>query len=205
MERLTQEQVGSAIKGFGNYRTRRTQTVANLGPPDGISGATLIALGLRETKLKNINGGAVRGDGGQWVEAPPEEQDGGCFQISRVHHAAQLKRMLAVVAGTWTPVIDGKTAFDPGCCPRFEDSLQFTLLEMHEAIAYAEDSGVPDDIWPRFAIAAHNGGKGGALKGYREGDIDRYTAMGDYSAWVQYHRTLVNRWLNDHDNWKVAA
>lgn len=204
-QHLTLDQVGACLRRAGHYRVIRAQVVGAEGAPDLISGITVLAMGLRETKLLNVNGGATWDKVAQrWVESPPEEQDGGVFQISRVHHPTDLKRMPGVAEGTWGPVIEGVTAFTPGYCPRYEDSLQFTILEMREAIAFAEDSGVRDADWLRFAIAAHNGGKGGALRGYREGDVDKYTALGDYSEWVLAHAKLIRSWLNQHGRWKVA-
>ncbi len=198
---LTIIQVGGFLRNLGHYRVVRTQIVGALGEPNGIGGSHYLALGLRETNLKNINGGAVWVDG-HWEEAPPYEQDTGVFQISRVHHPSDLKRMPAVKEGTWTPVIGGKTAFDPGYCPRFEESLQFLDFEFSEALAFADDYGVAPENRPRFAIAAHNGGKGGALRGWREGNVDKYTTGGDYSAWVLHHTSLVKRWLRQHPTWK---
>lgn len=112
--------------------------------------------------------------------------------------------MPAVKEGTWGPVIDdGNTAYSFGYAPRFEQSLWFTLDNMHEAQAYAEDHGVPESELGRFAVAAHNGGIGGALQGWREGDVDKYTAGGDYSAWVARHATKIRAWLRDHPAWLV--
>lgn len=203
MQQFSDQQIGFAIKQLGNYRCRRAQTVAAQGPPDGIYGITIIALGLRETGGRNINGGAVWDPHlGKWVKAEPIHQDGGVFQISRDHHPADLKRMPGVREGTWAPVEEDHSAFDPGFCPRFEDSLQFTIREMHEALEFAEDHNVPKEDRARFAVAAHNAGKGGAISGYREGDLDRYTAQGDYSAWVEAHAKKVKRWLDKHPGWR---
>jgi hypothetical protein len=131
--------------------------------------------------------------------------DVGIFQISRLHHPTQLARMVGVANGTWGPVVAGKFASMAGFVPRFEESLQFTLREMHESMAYASSKGVPDSQLARFAVAAHNAGAGGALSGYRAGNIDKYTALGDYSEWVLETRTIVNKWLADHPNWKVSV
>ena len=197
-------QVGTFIRGFGYYRTTRTQRVAREGEPDGIAGVHWIALGLRETHLKNINGGAVWDEARDiWVPAPPEHRDAGVFQISRDWHPADLKRMPGVKEGTWGPVVEGVTAFTPGYCPRFEESLQYLKLEFGEALAFAEDEGVEPEDRARFAIAAHNAGKWGALNGYAQDNVDKYTALGNYSAWVLRHVTLVRKWLYDHPNWKI--
>jgi hypothetical protein len=202
---LSLDQVGKALKTCGHYRVVRAQEIANEGNPDRISGATLLALGLRETKLANINGGAVKAPDGSWVAAQPIHQDGGFLQISRDHHPVELSLMPGVASGTWGPVVAGKSAFTPGYCPRFTDAIRFTIDSMHEAMAFAEDSHVPEDELLRFAVAAHNGGMGGAIRGFREGDVDRYTALGDYSAWVIRHRKLIQQWLGQHDNWRYKA
>ncbi len=200
---LTDSQVGTFLSALGNYRVRRIQQVANVGPSDGITGEHLLALGLRESHGKNIEGGAKLVDG-RWVkEDDPNRMDVGVFQISRIYHKPELALMPGVKVGTWTPIVEGRTAADGGYCPRFEDSLRYILPEMHEAQAYASDHGVADADLARFAIAAHNGGIGGALKGYREGNVDKYTTMGDYSAWVVATKKQVVRWLLKHPNWKV--
>ena len=203
----TETQVDRALARLGNYRVRRAQIVANAGAPDGISGALLLALGLRETNGINEQGGAKRDPAtGKWVSLGPGDadlMDVGALQISRQHHLSELRRLPAVKNHTWGPVIPGKTPADYGYVPRWTDALRFTLTEMHEAIAYAEDSGVHSGDLIRFAVAAHNAGKGGALSGYRAGDVDKYTANGDYSKWVLLARTEVNRWLGTHPNWKV--
>jgi hypothetical protein len=219
MTQFTQEQVGVALKRLGNYRVKRCQEVANSGQPDGIAGKHLLALGMGETLLQNILGGLKwvaspsgtqtrLGEKGNWVALNPNDpaeaklMDVGVFQISRRYHSATLARMPGVAAGTWGPVISGRADI-ANYVPRFEDSLQFTITGLHEAAAYGEDMGVPENILPRFAVAAHNAGWGGALKGWREGDVDKYTALGDYSKSVWETAKLVDRWLYDHPNWRV--
>ena len=205
MADLTQDQVGKALANLGNYRVKRAQEVANSGFPDGISGSLLLALGMRETMLQNIQGGAMFVDG-KWVpQTDPTKMDVGWSQINRGFHSGSLKLMPGVKNGTWAPTVDGKTANDAGFVPRFEDALQFTVNMMHESQAYGSTHGVKDEDLARFAVAAHNGGMGGALKGYREGNVDKYTTLGDYSGWVLRHRTLINRWLGQHPNWKVDS
>ena len=203
----TETQVDRALARLGNYRVRRAQIVANAGAPDGISGALLLAIGLRETNGVNEEGGAKWDPvNNRWVaQDDPKLMDVGIFQISRQHHPAALAQMVGVANKTWGPVVSGKTANDAGYVPRFEESLQFTLREMHESIAYAASRDVPEDQLVRFAVAAHNAGTGGAMTGYRAGNVDKYTALGDYSKWVLEARTLINRWLAQHPNWRVVA
>ncbi|MEJ7784746.1 MAG: hypothetical protein WKF96_08085 [Solirubrobacteraceae bacterium] len=204
MADFTDTQIGEALKALGNYRVRRAQVVALEGEPDGISGSLLLSLGLRETRLRNIEGGAKLVDG-RWVaEDDPARMDVGIFQISRRYHMADLRRMVAVASGTWKPTVDLRTAADGGFCPRFEESIRYVLSEMHEAIAYGEDRGVKGSELPRFAVAAHNAGIGGAIEGYRQGDMDARTTGGDYSGWTLRHRTKINSWLGAHANWRAG-
>lgn len=200
---LTDTQVEKLLREAGAYRVRRAQVIALEGEPDGVSGSLLIAMALRETKFKNIEGGARLVDG-EWVaEDRPEYMDVGCIQINRRWHANTLKSWPAVKAGTWAPVVLGKTPYDLGYVPRFEEAMRFTLSYMHENMAYGADNFVDADDLPRFAVAAHNCGSQGALNGYKAGDIDKYTASGDYSAWVLRTRTQVNKFLVRNPNWKV--
>jgi hypothetical protein len=202
MADFTQTQVANALANLGNYRVKRVQEVASQGWNDGISGSTLLALGLRETALTNIQGGLIKDADGKWIPQPdPNKMDVGVFQISRIFHMVALKAMPGVKNGTWGPVVEGKTAGDGGFVPRFEESLQYTVQGLRDAQAYAEDHGVKAADLPRFSVAAHNAGWGGALRGYREGNVDKYTTGGDYSGWVFRHRTLINQWLKAHPNW----
>jgi hypothetical protein len=206
-QNLSYSTVAFCIKRFGPYRTKRTQAVAAQGEPDGIAGKHLIALGLRETNLTNVNGGAIWADG-EWKRPPWFEQDAGVFQISRKHNAGALKLMPGVQEGTWQPVCfdasgDPRTAYEAGLVPRFEESLQYTVGRLGAAQKYGRNNGVPESVLPRFSIAAHNAGFGGALAGYRDGDVDLYTTYGDYSAWIWRHSKLVSRWLFLHPRWRA--
>jgi hypothetical protein len=207
MNNLTDAQVAKALANLGNYRVKRTQEVANAGLPDGISGSLLLSLGLRETMLQNIEGGAKLDKAtGKWVKQDdPTQMDVGPFQISRKYHSTALSMMPGVKNDTWTPTILGMSANVSGYVPRFEDSLQYVLSEMHENMAQLDDFVGSSDTLVQVTVAAHNAGVDGALKGYRLGDIDINTAGGDYSAWVLKHRSLVLKWLKVHPNWYVAA
>jgi hypothetical protein len=126
----------------------------------------------------------------------------GAVQISRKWQSEALRKMPAVRSGTWGPVVPGKTPMSGGYVPRFEEQIRFTIEEMREAIAFAEDNRIPESQRVRFAVAAHNAGMGGALAGWRAGNVDKYTAQGNYSEDILYKRTEVNRWLAQHDNWR---
>lgn len=202
MNDLTETQVDHSLARLGNYRVKRVQTVCNEGQSDGISGSLFLALGLRETFLNNIEGGAKLDKAtGKWVKQDdPKLMDVGVFQISRKYHMHDLALMLGVSNSTWGPVKSGLTAADSGYVPRFEESLQYTLREFHENMAQLQPI-VPAHDLVQVAVAAHNAGVAGALHGYNMKDIDINTAGGDYSVWVLRHRTMVNHWLGQHPNW----
>ncbi len=186
---MTEDAVHTALKACGNWRVECAQRVALEGPPDEISGALLLALGLRESGLQNINNQAGT--------------DRGCFQISAVYHEAFLEGEPGCPAGSWVSQL-GMSALDEGFCPRFTPALLYALDYLQAKRARAVHLGIPEDLRLRFALAAYNAGEYGALRGFREGDVDKYTTGRDYSAWVIDTRRVVNRVLTGLlPNWVV--
>jgi hypothetical protein len=184
---LTADQVGSALRRLGHFRVMAAQQLALEGPPDLISGATLLSLGLRESALANINN--------------PGDTDHGCFQISELYHLSFLRSEPGCREGTWTAV-PGHTADETGFCPRYTPACQYALRMLQENAAYAFSKGIreQDRLW--FAIAAYNAGIGGAWAGWRDHqDPDRYTTGKDYGKWVLRHRSIVHQWLKAHPKW----
>lgn len=183
---FTQTQVDSALKRLGRYRVMAAQEIAAEGAPDEFSGATVLSVGLRESVLQNINN--------------PAETDHGCFQITELFHAEWLASQPGCKAGTWR-VEAGHTALEDGYCPRYTPACVYALDLLKFNAAYAK-AKVPSADPLRFALAAYNAGIGGALRGHREGDVDKYTTGGDYSAWCVRHRTKVNSFLTRHPDWR---
>lgn len=171
---LSQDTVDRCLRRLGPYRVRAAAAIAKEGSPDAFSGALLLAVGLRESLLWNINNAA--------------DTDHGCFQINQVAHREFLESEPGCPEGTWRAVA-GHTAIEPGYCPRFTPAARYALSLLKDAYR-AKD--VEPAYYLRFAIAAYNAGVGGAYRGYREGDADKYTSGGDYSAWVLRHRRMVN-------------
>lgn len=189
MADYTEDQVGRVLKRLGHYRVVAAQEAANEGPSDGISGALLLALGLRESGLQNINNAA--------------ETDHGCFQISELFHLDWLSKQPGCEAGTWVAV-SGHNAADTGYCPRYTPALTYALGMLKDAVAFGRSKGVKEADLVRFAVASYNGGLGGALSGYKAGDVDKYTTGGDYSAWTLRNRLPVQHWLDHNPTWKPA-
>lgn len=180
--------VAKALSTLGHYRVIAAQEAAAEGPPDGISGALLLALGLRESRLANISNAA--------------KTDKGCFQISVTYHERFLRSEPGCPEGSWQAVA-GHNAAEPEYVPRYTPALNYAIAMLKSATSYAAGIGVPEKDRVRFAVAAYNAGQGGAKRGWQEGDVDRYTTGKDYSAWVLRHRTIVHRWIEAHPNWKA--
>jgi hypothetical protein len=88
MPHLSQDQVDDFLKSLGNWRVERTQEVG------GRLGVYELALALRETHAKNIDGGAVWDAAkGEWVFAPLDSGIG-CTQddgaVRQVRHVVAL-------------------------------------------------------------------------------------------------------------------
>jgi hypothetical protein len=188
MADLPQKTVDDALAGLGNYRVRAAQELAAEGSADEFSGALLLALGLRETGLRNINNSA--------------ETDHGVVQISELYHAPWLASEPGCRAGSWTPV-PGRSALENGYCPRYTTAIAYALKMLKANMAYAVTKGIEEADRLRFAISAYNAGIGGAWSGFRAGDVDKYTTGSDYSAWVLRHRAKINSFLSAHPNWQL--
>ncbi len=166
------------------------QEIGAEGPPDAFSGALLLALGLRESSLRNVNN--------------PAQTDHGVVQINEVWHGDWLRAQPGCPEETWKPV-SGHTAVEDGYCPRFTPALIYALGLLQGHYAYATSRGIPEDKRLRFALDAYNAGRYWALRGYSEGDSAKYTTHGDYSHWILRHRTKVNRFLIANPRWQFGG
>lgn len=200
----TAENVDWAIRhNLTKRRFLRVQELTASQPREKLTPWMLLALGMRETWLRNILGGARLVDGAWVPESDWTRQDAGVFQISKRFHTASLKGMEAVTSGTWGPPIEGATAYDEGMVPSFREAVPYVLREMAGALDYARDHHVKENMRLRFAVAAHNAGVGGAMAGLREGNVDKYTTGGDYSGWVMHTTGLVQVWADRHPEWRL--
>jgi hypothetical protein len=62
--------------------------------------------------------------------------------------------------------------------------------------------GVKEADLVRFAVAAYNAGAYSAYQGYINGNVDKYTTHGDYSAWVFEAKSRIYQWIKAHPNWQ---
>jgi hypothetical protein len=191
----TAAEIGHALAELGNYRVLRVQEVCY--PYHPIPASVMLGIGFRETGLRNICGGATW-DGTKWVQS---YSDRGWLQISDVYEADFLKQAEGCKEGEWGPANPPVKAITERHVPRFTPALNYVKQSMLNSMEFAFGQGVPSGLLLRFAIAAHNAGDGGALRGYREGNVDKYTAHGDYSQYVLALQPAIHDWITTHPNW----
>ncbi len=188
MHRQTYDrQIHGELRRLGHGRVIRTQEIAGEGEPDGISGALILAIGSRESGMQNI--------------LNPAGTDRGWLQVSDKYHRDWLESVPGCPSGSWSPA-KGKTAASPGHAPRHADAVRYAIRLLKDAQAFAREHNVERPLQVQFSVTAYNAGAGGAIRGYREGDLDKYTTGGEYSEDVLERKEAVVRWLNDHPGWK---
>ena len=190
----TPAEVGHALSAFGNYRVLRSQELAH---NSFLPASVLMALGLRESGLQNICGGAVLEEG-KWVQS---FSDRGCFQISDKVEPAWLKLVPGCPNGTWVPDAP-HNALEPLFCPRFTDAANRTIYVAGLNHNQGLKAGVKETEIVRFCVACHNAGFHGALEGWKDGNVDEHTTHGDYSKWVMAQADVIHKWVIDHPNWR---
>lgn len=87
------------------------------------------------------------------------------------------------------------SAFTDGHVPTLRDGLLRFLGDLDEHRGYGVTYGIGRSSLPRFALASYNAGPAQALAGYRVGNLDRFTASGDYSADTMRRAAHFHRWL----------
>lgn len=205
---ITESQLTTVIENFGQEAVHKAQLETKAVFPGGwMPPSVILALGLRETGLQNIRGGAVMING-HWV---PSYTDVGWLQINSLISTNEdwLRGRPGCPDGSWRPDMIGwhlfrrVTAFTDMHNPTFTAALQYTLAQMAQERAEAYAAKVaPADVM-RFVIAAHNAGFGGALRGYCCGDVDRYSTMGDYSEWVLHYAPMIAAWIEARPSWQA--
>jgi hypothetical protein len=165
---ITAPQLESELEAFGHHRIEIVAELAHDGPPDGIGPALMLAMGSRETDLRNIVGDHGHGRG--WL------------QIDDRFHPGFLSSHRGCDSGSFTA--------------KFASALQL----LRDNMQFAREHGVPKAQVLRFAVAAYNAGAGGALAGFKAGNVDRNTAAPshDYSADVLARAQVVARFLKRH-------
>jgi soluble lytic murein transglycosylase-like protein len=82
--------------------------------------------------------------------------------------------------------------------PTLTAATLFAVQLLRDNMRFAREHGVPKAQVLRFAVAAYNAGAGGALTGFRSGNVDRNTANHNYSTDVLARAQVVARFLKRH-------
>ncbi len=179
---ITENQLGAQLDAFGEDRIERVTDLAHQGSPDAIGPALLLALGSRESGLRNIAGDFGHGRG--WL------------QIDDRFHREFLSTHKGCDSGKWDARHD--SSLPSGRVPALTASTLYAIELLHDNMRVARNNGVPASKVLRFAIAAYNAGAGGALRGLRLGNVDRNTTGQDYSRDVLSRKAAVGRYLQRH-------
>jgi|tagenome__1003787_1003787.scaffolds.fasta_scaffold19945819_1 hypothetical protein len=179
---ITKAALEHELEAFGEHRIRVVAELAHEGAPDGIGPTLLLAMGSRESDLRNIVGDHGHGRG--WL------------QIDDRFHGPWLQSHAGCESGKFNATF--ASALPAGRVPTLTASTLKAIEMLRANAAFGRSQGVPEDDLIRFACAAYNAGPGGALKGFREGDIDAHTTGGDYSADVLERQHAVGRHLAGH-------
>ena len=206
---LTQEELTVIFERFGNEACLIVQREVIAAFPGGwLSPSVVLSLGLRETGLENIRGGAVEING-VWE---PSDTDEGVFQVTNLveSNAIWLKSVPGCPNGSFKPDMEGWNAGKVNALttdhnPTLSAGLQYTIDEIKANRAQAEPAGVKSADVLRFCIAAHNAGFEGALKGYESGNVDKFTTLGNYSAWVLENAPAVAEWIAARPAWQFKS
>jgi hypothetical protein len=197
---VTQSQLTPIMERFGQEACKKAQSeTLAVFPGRWFSASVLMALGLRETNLQNICGGAVLVDG-VWE---PSKTDRGWLQISDTiaTNAKWLATELGCPDGSWYPALPHVPAITHDFCPTFSAATKYTLAQIVSARHQAANVVKTADTL-RFVVAAHNAGFAGALEGYRRGDVDLNTTHGNYSAYVLANAPVIDEWIAARPTWQ---
>jgi len=184
--KITEAQLDQQLRALGHRRLDMVSDLAHEGESDGIGTALLLALGSRETNMRNIAGDGGHGRG--WLQID-----------DRFHHDF-LTTHRGCDSGSFTPTHD--SAAPNGRCPTLTAGTIYAIGLLRANMRFARSKGVPEAKVLRFAVAAYNAGAGGALAGFHEGDVDRRTTGRDYAKDVLERKAAIAKLL---ERMKVPA
>jgi hypothetical protein len=135
---FTEQEIFKSLDAFGLHRIEIVTELTHQGPPDGIGPALVLAIGTRETGLRNITGD--RGHGRGWV------------QVDDRFHAPWLDTHAGCPSGSWTAKF--KSALAPGRVPTLTAGTMKCIELLRGNATFARAHGIPKEQVVRFAIAA---------------------------------------------------
>jgi hypothetical protein len=185
---FTTAQATTRLRALGRDRVDAVMEVAGEGQPDLIHGTLVLAIGLRESAIKNICGDGGHGRG--WL------------QIDDRFHQEWLRSRPGCADGTWAPFkfsVHNGGALPAGRVPGMVAAEQYAIRLLNANASFGAARGVRASHLKPFMLAAYNCGAGNALRAYQRygiAGIDRFTANGDYSADVLLNQASVRAALD---------
>jgi len=176
---ITERQLETQLRALGHRRLDMVADLAHEGENDGIGPALLLAIGSRESNMKNIVGDGGHGRG--WLQID-----------DRFHHDF-LASHRGCRSGSFTPT--EPSAAPRGLAPTLTASTIYAIGLLRSNMRFARSHGVPEATVLRFAVAAYNAGAGGALEGFRAGGVDLGTTGRDYAKDVFARKAAIGRIL----------
>jgi len=180
---ITEQGLDAELDDFGHHRIQIVAELTHQGANDGIGTALMLAIGSRETDLRNIVGDFGHGRG--WV------------QIDDRFHTMWLSDHAGCESGSWNAKFS--SALPQGRVPTLTAATLQAIEILHGNRRFAVAQGVPANQTLRFAIAAYNAGAAGALEGQQAGNVDKKTTGKDYSADVLERKAAVAKYLRRHN------
>ena len=133
--KITEAQLAQQVKALGNRRLDMVSDLAHEGESDGIGAALLLALGSRETNMRNIAGDGGHGRG--WL------------QIDDRFHREFLATHRGCDSGSFTPTHDSAAA--NGRVPTLTAGTIYAIGLLRANMRFARSNGVPEAKVLRFA------------------------------------------------------
>lgn len=183
---------------LGSYRIRQALEIG-ANPGDAITGAVLLAIGSRETGMRNIVGGGYFDIKGKWHQTGV---DRGFFQLNIEAHHGFLAASVGCESGSWLAAKGHHPAAEVGYVPQFTSACQYVKWQRSHSFVFAKQNGVRATERLHFAVGAHNLGDHGALTAYKHGGIeavDAATTHGNYGSDVLARLLEVEAWLTRHN------
>jgi hypothetical protein len=182
---------------FRRWRAERVLELAAAGEPDRIHGTLVLAIGSRETNLRNIVGGGYFDDLGDWHTTGV---DRGLFQINQVYHERWLASVQGCQSGEYAEVygVPDGGALPIGRVPGLTASIKKVISILRYNITLAVKAGIPDEEVLAVAVAGYNGGVGSAIRAYqKDGDPDLVTTGKNYSRDVLLRQRAIRSFIQN--------
>jgi hypothetical protein len=179
------------------FRRWRATHVLNLAAEheDRIHGTLLLALGDRETSLRNIVGGGYFDEDDVWHTTGV---DRGLFQFNEEYHEAWLKSVPGCLSGEYAEgfSVEQGGAFPRGRVPGLSSGALHCIDVLNGNFRQVKMAGVPDEVIVEVGLCGYNAGIQRCIQAYKAGrDPNLLTTHGDYGKDVLVRQKAIRRWL----------